>query len=204
MLLVVRWFFLVVNYSLLVIPLLINFPLPGGQWEQRVSKVSLITWVLLIYCGITVFRKNWTPRWEVESLEYKDKCIFLNYQFGVYVLQILLKHINNFSKALQNSEMSACKSQTLAALSIEKLEKMIPLTLFGTLQNITQHHWIYQSHHIIPRKRKYLGEQETPQDNDITKAKLMYRRVYLNVIETIIACVKERFDQPGFEACQSL
>ena len=59
-----------------------------------------------------------------------------------------------------------------------------------------------------PRKRRkpvnYLGEQKTPQYNDITEAKLMHKRVYFNAVCTIIACIKERFDKSGFKACQRL
>ena len=60
-----------------------------------------------------------TPRWEVESLEYKFKCIT-----SIIILQPLLKHSDNLSKAIQNSEMSACEGQTWAALSIKTLESM--------------------------------------------------------------------------------
>ena len=60
-----------------------------------------------------------TPRWEVESLEYKFKCIA-----SIIILQPLLKHSDNLSKAVQNSEMSACEGQTWAALSIKTLESM--------------------------------------------------------------------------------
>ena len=35
-----------------------------------------------------------------------------DYYFGVYILQLLLKHSDNLSKAIQNSEMSACEGQT--------------------------------------------------------------------------------------------
>ena len=51
---------------------------------------------------------------------------------------------------------------------------------------------------------KYLGEQETPQYNDITEAKLRYKRVYFNPVDTIIVCLKDRFDQPLFKVYQSL
>ena len=33
---------------------------------------------------------------------------------------------------------------------------------------------------------------------------LMYKRVHFNTVDTIIACIKERFDQPVLKACQSL
>ena len=32
----------------------------------------------------------------------------------------------------------------------------------------------------------------------------MHKRVYFNAIDTIIACIKERFEQPRFKPCQSL
>ena len=47
-----------------------------------------------------------------------------NYYFGVYILQFLLKHSDNLSKAFQNSEMLTCECQMLTTLSIKTLEKM--------------------------------------------------------------------------------
>ena len=47
-----------------------------------------------------------------------------DYYFGVYILQLLLKHSGNLSKILQNSEMSGCEGQTWAVLSITTLENM--------------------------------------------------------------------------------
>ena len=45
-----------------------------------------------------------------------------NYYFGVYVLQLLLRHSDNLSKSLHNSDMLACEGQALAAISIKTLE----------------------------------------------------------------------------------
>lgn len=60
----------------------------------------------------------------------------------------------------------------------------------------------------VLRKHKkpaeYLGEQETSQYNGINETNLMYKQVYFNAIDTIIAFLKARFDQPGLKACQSL
>ena len=41
---------------------------------------------------------------------------------------------------------------------------------------------------LLPR---YFGEQKTPQYNDISEAKLMYKRYYFNVVDTIIASIKQ-------------
>ena len=32
----------------------------------------------------------------------------------------------------------------------------------------------------------------------------MYKRANFNAVDTIIACIKERFDKPGLKACQNL
>ena len=49
---------------------------------------------------------------------------YFDYYFGVYVLKLLLRQSHNISNALQNSKVSACEGQTLAALSIKTLEKI--------------------------------------------------------------------------------
>ena len=46
-----------------------------------------------------------------------------NYFFGVYILQLLLRHSDNLSKSLQNQRTSACNGHSIAALSIKTLEK---------------------------------------------------------------------------------
>ena len=81
-------------------------------------------------------------------IEIQSQMHCFDYYFGIYVLQLLLNHSDNLSKALQNSEILACKVHLLAAFSIKILENMcnnIPVILFGTLKNVMQHHWTYQS-----------------------------------------------------------
>ena len=57
----------------------------------------------------------------------------------------------------------------------------------------------------LPRKRneKLLSGNETQFYCDIEVA-IYYKRVYFNVIDTIVACMQDRFDQPGFRACQNI
>ena len=123
---------------------------------------------------------------------------------------LLLRHSNNLSKAFQNYEISACEGQTLAALSIKTLEKLRNDDSFDSIWKLLKCSAasLDLPKPTIPRKRekpaKYLREQETPQYNDITKAKLMYKRDYFNAVGTIIAYLKERLDHPGFKAFQSL
>ena len=101
---------------------------------------------------------------EVEWLEYKVKCI-ASIVISVYILQLLLRHSNNLSKALQNSEMSACEGQTLAALSIKTSEKMRNDDYFDSFWDLMKRNAISLDllESTISRKCKinvkYLGEQ---------------------------------------------
>ena len=114
-----------------------------------------------------------------------------DYYFGVYVLQLLLRHSNNLSKALQNSQMSARKGQTLAALSIKTSEQMRNDDSFDFIWDLIKRNAVSLDllEPTIPRKykkhAKYLGEQETPQYNDIIQAKLMYKLVYFNAFRSL-------------------
>lgn len=135
---------------------------------------------------------------------------YFDYYFGVYVLKLLLRHSHNISNALHNSEMSKCEGQTLAALSIKTLEKMRNDESFDSIWELVKRNAASLDlpeptiPRVLKKPGKYWGEQETPQYSDITEVKLMYRRVYFNAFDTIIACIKDRFDQPGFKTCQSL
>ena len=39
---------------------------------------------------------------------------------------------------------------------------------------------------------------------DIEEVAIYYKRVYFNAIDTIVACIQDRFNQPGFPACQNI
>ena len=143
-------------------------------------------------------------------VEIQSQMHCFDYYFGIYVLQLLLNHSDNLSEALQNSEILACKVHLLAAFSIKILENMHNSDSCDSIWDLKKCNAasLDLPESTISRKgkkpAKYLGVQETLQYNDITKASLKYKQVYFNAVDTIIACIKEQFDQPGFKACQSL
>ena len=59
--------------------------------------------------------------------------------FGVYVLQLLLRHISNLSKTPQNSEMPTYEGQLSGAISIKKLEKMDKDDFFDSIWELQQY-----------------------------------------------------------------
>ena len=61
---------------------------------------------------------------------------------------------------------------------------------------------------LLPRKRKgnrkLLSGNETQFYCDIEEVAIYCKRVYFNAIDTIVACIQDRFNQPGFRACQNI
>ena len=53
-----------------------------------------------------------------------------NYYFGISVAELVLKHGDNLSKALQNETISAAEGQRLAAMTVTTLTKMRDADLF--------------------------------------------------------------------------
>ena len=60
----------------------------------------------------------------------------------------------------------------------------------------------------LPRKQKRNGKllsgNETQFYCDIEEVAIYYKRVYFNAIDTILACIQDRFNQPGFRAYQNI
>ena len=184
-----------------------------NPWTVRVESLKSVldNWSAINMLLNNSLEKKLDPakRDRINGVQSQTHCF--NYYFGVYVLQLLLRHSDNLSKALQNSERSACEGQTLAAISVKTLEKTRNDDSFDSILDLIKGNaeLMVLQWPTIPRKcensAKYLGEQETPRHNDITEEKLMYGRVYFNAVDNIIVRIKEQFDQSctGFKACQS-
>ena len=86
-----------------------------------------------------------------------------DYYFVVYVLQLLLRHSDNLSKSLENSDMSSCEGQALAAISIKTLEILRNNGSFDSIWYLIKRDAasLELPEPTIPRKRKkptrYLG-----------------------------------------------
>ena len=61
---------------------------------------------------------------------------------------------------------------------------------------------------LLPRNRKRNGKllsgNKTQFYYDIEEFAIYYKRGYFNATNTIVACIQDRFNQPGFLACQNI
>lgn len=122
-----------------------------------------------------------------------------DYYFGVYVLQHLLRHSDNFFKSTPELwNIGMWRLNVSSSLNSDIRRAALLKRNAGSLD---------LPEPIIPRKRKnpakYLGKEETPKYDDITEAKLMHEPVYVNATDIIIACITEKFDQPEFKTRKS-
>ena len=60
----------------------------------------------------------------------------------------------------------------------------------------------------LPRKWKWNGKllsgNETQVYCDIEEVAVYYKRIYFNAIDTIIACIQDRFNELGFRTCENI
>ena len=125
-----------------------------------------------------------------------------NYFFGISVGELVLKHGDNLSKALQNESISAAEGQRLASLTVTTLTKIRDAEQFDLFwQLIAKKASSFDvSKPTLPRKRKAPQRYEigAGQSHFPEGVEEYYRQIYFEVLDLAITCVKERFNQPGY------
>ena len=132
----------------------------------------------------------------------QGQMIKFEYFFGINILQILLLHSDNLSKTLQSPKFSNLTVKTLISLRSDTLFN----NLWEKLKKEANTLGIEEP--SLPRKRKrngkLLSKNKTQFYCDIEEVAIYYKRVYFNHIDIIVACMQDRFNQPGFRACQNI
>ena len=133
------------------------------------------------------------------QMEYFDLFFGLNLGYQIF------SHTDNLSKTLQAEKMSACSSKSLAEMTIKVLQSMRREQSFNSFYDTvtkksTDYEFIKEA--VNPRKRKspnYLtmhlvdgATNQTPEFHPTT-CKDRYRVIYYNVIDIVVASLKEAF-----------
>ena len=126
-----------------------------------------------------------------------------NFFFGLILSQRIFSHTDNLSKTLQEEKMSAANGQYNANLTKEVLIKIRNENCFtnfyDTVLQKKQFHTSI-SHPELPRRRRAPARfeigSETPYFPET--AKDLYRKVYFEALDLVIASIGERFNQPSF------
>lgn len=138
-----------------------------------------------------------------------------NFFYGINLGFKLYSITDNLSKALQGESMSAVESHRTAELSIKTLEGMRSTSHADafyetTKQKAEKHQFIEPP--TLPRKRKMPNYKTLEQYFNVdglskgsashhpSDTKEYFRGIYFEVLDTITSVIKDRFDQPSFEA----
>ena len=125
-----------------------------------------------------------------------------DFLFGVLLGELLFRHSDNLSKALQSSHMSAAEGQKVAAMTVKTLESLRTEENFKLFwaKAVKMGSDIGVDEPVLPRRRKApkryrigSSEGEFPEN-----AEVMYRQIFYEVLDLIVTSIKGRFDQSGY------
>ena len=129
-----------------------------------------------------------------------------NYIYGAFLGKLILGHSDSLSRSLQNPELSAADGRTTAEATIKTLISLRNETRFDLFwENVLkQASRLGADEPKLPRKRKqpkdlqeYFGYGAAT-ETEYYSVKDLYRKYYFEALDTVINCIKDRFDQPDF------
>ena len=126
-----------------------------------------------------------------------------SFLFGVYLAELVLRHTDNLSKALQCDTVSAAEAQDTAAMVVRTLQTLRneeAFDLFWELKVNNSAEAFKVEQPELPRKRRIpnwfddgIGEHEYH-----SEPKTYDRQEYYEALELSVGCIKDRFYQPGY------
>ena len=125
-----------------------------------------------------------------------------DFYFGVALGELLLRHSDNLSATLQKEEMSAAGAQnivrmTLTAMLTLRSDDSFSLFWEKVLMLSKQ---VGVNEPTLPRQKKAPSRFENNSDGHYfpTDVEGHYRAIYFEAIDTLTACLQDRFDQSDF------
>lgn len=175
------------------------------RWTVRANSLKSVV------DNYSVLRDLWDDCREATSdTEIRARIIGVDAQmstfdflFGVILGQLVLRHTDNLSKTLQQKELSAAEGQTAAKMTLDTLSKMREddaFAMFWESVNKQASDLDVDEPHL-PRKRKM---PKRFQEGDAvhffpTTTEDCYRQKYYEALDLVTACIRDRFDQPGYK-----
>ena len=127
---------------------------------------------------------------------------FFKFLFGVLLGKLILRHTDNLSRTLQHKIISAAEAQEIARMTVRTLKSIRSDEAFdlfwakvsstAELLDVGEPH--LPRRHKLPRR---IDEGTSTGDFHSTP-KEYYRQHYYQAVDTIIMCITDRFDQPGY------
>uniref|UniRef100_H3B5T8 TTF-type domain-containing protein n=1 Tax=Latimeria chalumnae TaxID=7897 RepID=H3B5T8_LATCH len=162
-----------------------------------------------------VLQKTWiadkdrvlNPETKIRILGVSSQMKSFDFLFGAALGEVLFHHCDNLSTTLQSPEICASEGQNLARMTVVTLKSLsseAEFKKFGIqVQEMASNQDVDEPQ--LPRKRKAPSRLE-----DGTSAAFPssvedhYRKIYETGFNIVMSCIKERFEQPGFQTYAKL
>ena len=128
--------------------------------------------------------------------------------FGLQLNYLILRHSDNLSRTLQSKTTSAAIGQSTASMSIKTLESLRPedkFELFWSMVCVSAANFEIGDP-SLPRKRKRPVRFEEGQCSSHypDTPKYYFKLIYFEAVDLIVNCIKQRFDQPGYNVYKNM
>ena len=131
-----------------------------------------------------------------------------DFVYGVELGRKLLNIVDNLSRSLQSSTISACEGQKLVSTTTTTIQSMRSDECFDIFWKYVERKRLSLQvpSPTLPRRRKVPRQFEVGEGATVhpVEVKEIYRRAYFEAIDLILAAVKDRFHQKGFNMLQKL
>ena len=105
------------------------------RWTVRANTLKSIldNWTAINSVWTISLGEKLDPEMRGRIIGVQTQMVKFEYFFGINILQILLRHIDNLFKTLQSPEITASEGQKLSNLTVKTLTSLCSDTLFNNL-----------------------------------------------------------------------
>ena len=131
-----------------------------------------------------------------------------SYCFGIHLAETILHHTDNLNQTLQGTQMTAIDAQKVSAACVTTLQSIRNESKFNMFwKKVTK---FTEDHHVespsLPRRRSapikhFFGKAVAEHPKSVQDD---YRRKYFAALDTVINCIKDRFEQPDYDMYATL
>ena len=135
--------------------------------------------------------------------------LIFEYLFGLVLGEWILKHTDNLNKTLQNPSLTASEGQQVAeptCRTLEQIQTTESFDLFWQNLMLLQTEKGENEPAALPRKRKAPTQYESGlwYRSSPWYPKGVLLQHYFECLDTVVGCIRDRFNQPGYRALKNL
>ena len=131
-----------------------------------------------------------------------------DYFFGIELGRKCLLMVDNLSRSLQATRMSACEGQSIVKKTVQSLQAIRSDGHFSLFWKYLEQRSskMDMSNPALPRRKRVPRRLEVGEGAPEYAATVEdhYRRIYFEVIDLLLGAIQERFGQKGFQVLQKL